>query len=308
MSEKVYVVFGATGHVGGVVARRIVESGRPARVVARSADGLAALARAGAEPVVGSVDDPELVRRALEGAGAAFVLLPPYPGPGIRAWQDRVAGVLAEAIESARVPYALALSSIGAQHASGTGPVAGLHTLEERLDRIPALSALYLRPGYFFENHLDAIGLVESAGTNGGPIAADLRFQQIAATDVGETAARRLLALDWRGREVQELHGERDLTMVEVTRALGAAIGRPDLAYVASSYADALRGLVAAGLPEELAAMYVEIARGLEERKIAPTQPRSAATTTPTSIEAWARDVFAPAFRAVSSRAASPPG
>lgn len=298
MSEKVYVVFGATGHVGAVVARRIVEAGRPARVVARNADGLAALARAGAEPVAGSVDDPELVRRALEGAGAAFVLLPPYPGPGLRTWQDWVAGVLADGLESARVPYALALSSIGAQHASGTGPVAGLHTLEQRLDRVPALSALFLRPAFFFENHLGSIGLVKSAGTNGGAIAADLRFPQIAASDVGEAAARRLLALDWRGREVQELHGERDLTMGEVTRALGATIGKPDLAYVAFPYADALQGLVAAGLPEELAAIYVELARGLNERRIEPTQPRSAATTTPTSIEAWAREVFAPAFRA----------
>ena len=267
-------------------------------MVARNADGLAALARAGAEPVAGGVDDPELVRRALEGAGAAFVLLPPYPGPGIRTWQDRVAGVLADGLESARVPYALALSSIGAQHASGTGPVSGLHTLEQRLDRVPALSALFLRPAFFLENHLGSIGLVKSAGTNGGAIAADLRFPQIAASDVGEAAARRLLALDWRGREVQELHGERDLTMGEVTRALGATIGKPNLAYVAFPYADALQGLVAAGLPEELAAIYVELARGLNERRIEPTQPRSAATTTPTSIEAWAREVFAPAFRA----------
>jgi len=48
---------------------------------------------------------------------------------------------------------------------------------------------------------------------------------------------------------------------------------------------------------EELAASYVELARGLNEGRIRPTQPRSAATATPTSIEAWARDVFAPAYR-----------
>jgi len=297
MSGKVYVVFGATGHVGEVVARRIVETGRRVRVVARSAAGLAPLARAGAEPVVGNVEDPELVRRALDGAGAAFVLLPPYAGPGIRAWQDRVAGLLADGLDAARVPYAVALSSIGAQHASGNGPIAGLHALEQRLERVPALSTLHLRPGYFFENYLGAIALVRSAGMYGDAISADLRVQQIAAVDVGEAAARRLLALDWRGHEVQELHGERDLTMPEATRALGEAIAKPELAYVEFPYAEAQAALVAAGLPEELAASYVELARGLNEGRIRPTQPRSAATATPTPIEAWARDVFAPAYR-----------
>ncbi|WP_242345492.1 NAD(P)H-binding protein [Anaeromyxobacter terrae] len=295
MAEKVYVVFGATGHVGGPVARRLAEARRPLRVVARSAAALAA--HAGAEPVVGSVDDPELVRRALDGAGAAFVQLPPYFGPGVRAWQDRVAGVLADGLEAARVPYAVALSSLGAQLAGGTGPVAGLHTLEERLGRVPGLSVLAVRPGYFFENHLSAIGVMRSAGFYGGALAPDLRIAQIAAADVGEAAAARLLALDWRGREVQELHGERDLTPVEVARALGAAIGKPDLAYAQLSYADAQAGMVQAGLSAEIAALFVELARALDERRIAPLEPRSAATTTPTSIEAWARDVFAPAFR-----------
>jgi uncharacterized protein YbjT (DUF2867 family) len=297
MAEKVYVVFGATGHVGGVVARKIAEAGRPVRAVARSAGPLGTLARAGAEPLLGSVDDPVLVRRALEGAGAAFVIVPPYPGPGIRAWQDRVAGILAEGLEAARVPYAVALSSLGAQHASGTGPIAGLHTLERRLSQVPALSALLLRPGYYFENHLEAIPLVRSAGMSGGAIAAELRFQQVAAADVGEIAAQRLLALDWRGSEVLELHGERDLTMAEATRALGAAIGKPDLPYVAFPYADAHAAMVRAGLPEELAAIYVELARGLNEGRVQATQPRSGATSTPTSVEAWARSVFAPAFR-----------
>ncbi|WP_242341398.1 MULTISPECIES: NAD(P)H-binding protein [Anaeromyxobacter] len=296
MAEKVYVVLGATGHVGSPVARRLAEARRPLRVVARSAAALAA--HADAEQLVGSVEDPELVRRALDGAGAAFVQLPPYLGPGARAWQDRVAGILADGLEAARVPYAVALSSLGAQLASGTGPVAGLHTLEERLGRVPGLSVLALRPGYFFENHLSAIGVVRSAGFYAGALAPELRMAQIAAADVGEVAARRLLALDWRGREIQELHGERDVTPVEVARALGAAIGKPDLAYVQLSYADAHAGLVQAGLSEEVAALYVELARALNDGRIASDEPRSPATTTPTSIEAWAREVFARELRA----------
>jgi len=297
MPERTYVVLGASGHVGGTIAARLLDAGSRVRVVARSAEKLRAHAGRGAEAATGDVTDAAFLRRALDGAGAAFVLLPPYFGPGVRAWQDRLAGLLGDALEAARVPRAVTLSSIGAERASGNGPIAGLHALEARLDRIPGLAPLHLRPGYFFENHLAAIPLVKAAGMTAGATRGDLRTTPIATRDIGEVAARRLLALDWSGREVMELHGERDLTMQEVTAALGKAIGKPDLPYVHLSYADAQQGLVKAGLSDEMAGLFVELARGFNEGTIRPTQPRSAATTTPTSIERFATEVFAPAYR-----------
>jgi uncharacterized protein YbjT (DUF2867 family) len=292
-----YVVFGATGHVGGIIAARLLDAGRKVRVVARGAERLKALVARGAEAAAGSVDDPTFLREALEGAGAAFVLLPPYFGSGIRAWQDRTAAALGDALEAARVPYAVTLSSIGADRPSGNGPIAGLHVLEQRLDRIPNHSPLHLRPGYFYENSLASIGLIKAMGVNGSGLRGDVEVKQVASRDIGEVAARRLLALDWKGRLVQELHGERDLTMTQSTAAFGKAIGKPELAYVQFPYADAQQGMVRAGLPEELAKLYVEMARGFNEGHVVPTQPRSAATTTPTSVERWAAEVFAPAFR-----------
>jgi uncharacterized protein YbjT (DUF2867 family) len=295
-----YVVLGATGHVGGLIASRLVDAGKRVRGVARHADALAPLARRGAEASTGSIDDPAFLRRALEGARAAFVLLPPNLAPGVRAWQDRTAGLVGDALEAAKVPYAVTLSSVGAQAGSGNGPIAGLYALEQRLDRIPGISPLHLRPGYFFENHLAAIGMIRGMGATGGALRPDLKLAQIATRDIGEVAARRLLALDWKGKVVQELHGERILTMAEAATALGKAIGRPDLGYVQFPYADAQKGMVTMGLPDEMAALYVEMSKGFNEGRIAMTQPKSAATTTPTSIERWAEEVFAPAFRAAA--------
>ncbi len=293
-----YVVLGATGHVGGIIASRLLDAGQRVRAAARHADRLAPLAKRGAETAAGAIDDPAFLRKALEGARAAFVLLPPNLAPGIRAWQDRTAGQLGDALEAAKVPFAVTLSSVGAQAASGNGPIAGLHALEQRLDRIPGISPLHLRPGYFFENHLGSIGMIRGMGMTGAALRPDLKMAQIATRDIGEAAARRLLALDWKGKVVQELHGERALTMAEAAAALGKAIGRPDLKYVQFPYADAQKGMVQMGLPEEMAALYVEMSRGFNEGHVAMTQPKSAATTTPTSIERWAAEVFAPAFKA----------
>jgi len=298
MANGLVVVFGAAGHVGGVIADRLLKAGRRVRVGGRSVGRLEALARRGAEAVAADVTDGAAVRRALEGAEAAFVLSPP-PGvtTGIRALQDRVAQLIGDGLEAARVPFAVALSSIGAELSQGNGPIAGLHVLEERLRRIAGLRTLSLRAGYFFENTLGSIAMIKATGAMGGPIRPDLPVACIASRDIGEAAASRLQALDWQGFEALELQGERHLTQTEVASALGRAIGKPDLTYRAFPYPDAEKGMIQAGLPPELAALYVEMARGFNEGRLRPLQPRSASTTTATSIESWAAEVFAPAYR-----------
>jgi uncharacterized protein YbjT (DUF2867 family) len=297
MADGTMVVFGATGHVGGVIADRLLAAGRTVRVVGRSADRLSALGKRGAEVVAGDLGDPAFVRRATEGAAAAFVLLPPYYGPGFRAFQERAADALAAALAASRVAYSVTLSSIGADQPSGNGPIAGVRALEQRLDGISGLRPLHLRPGYYLDNHLQAVGMVKGLGLYGSAMRADLPLPQIDPRDIGEVAARRLLALDWSGREVLELHGQRDVTMAEVTAVLGRTIGKPDLKYVAFPYPDARAGMVEAGLTGELADLFVEMSKGFNEGHLRARQPRSAATTTPTGVEAWAAKVFAPAFR-----------
>jgi uncharacterized protein YbjT (DUF2867 family) len=301
MASVTYVVFGAGGHVGGAIADRLLAAGKQVRVVARSAEKLQAHARRGAEVAAGDVSDGAFVRRALQGAQAAFVLLPPYAGPGIRAWQDRVAGILGDGLEANQVPYAVSLSSVGADRGDRNGPIAGLHALEGRLDRIRGLNALHLRPGFFFENHLMTIGMVRGAGANGGALRGDVPFPQIATRDIGEVAATRLLALDWKGRQVRELHGQRDLSMAEATAALGAAIGKPGLKYVQLSDTDAQRGMVQAGMTEELTTLLLDMWHGFNEGHVKLTQPRSAATTTPTRIEDWAAAIYAPVFQSAGA-------
>lgn len=296
MAEPLYVVLGATGHTGAVVAERLRSAGKRVRAVGRDAGRLKALAARGCEPAAGSADDQEFLRRALAGADAAYALVPPSLAPGIRAFQDRVAAAVAGAVAAAGTRHVVALSSIGADQASGNGPIAGVHRLERRLAETGA-AVLALRPGYFYENNLAAIPLVKGMGILGGMLRADLPMAHTATRDIGEVAARRLLALDFSGNEVQELQGPRDLTMQEVATALGKAVGKPDLRYVAFSYEEGTKGLVQAGLPEEMAALYAEMSRGFNEGRLRPTQRRGPATSTPTTIEWFAEQVFAPAYR-----------
>ena len=153
---------------------------------------------------------------------------------------------------------------------------------------------LHLRAGFFMENHLMSVPQIQKMDMNGGPIRGDVPIPMIATKDVGAVAAKRLATLDFRGSSVLELTGPRDVTMEQATTALGDALRRPGLRYVNFPYADAKRAMVGSGLSEDLARLYVEMARGFNEGTLKATQPRSAATSTPTTIESFAASLARP--------------
>lgn len=290
-------VTAATGHVGGAVARRLIERGHRVRVLSRRRDRLDDLVELGAEPVVGDSDDPDYLAAAFEGADAAFLVLPPNTEGDYRALQTRVGEAITAAVLTSGLPRAVDLSSVGAQHASGTGPIVGIHEQEDRLSGIDGLTVLHLRAASFMENQLWSIDLIREQGINGSPLEADLPIPMVAVADIAERAAERLDALDFEPDAVEELLGPRDLTMNEATTLLGRAIGKPDLAYVRFPYEDAREAMVEQGMSEESADLMIEMYRGINEGRVASEQGRTPKSTTETDFETWAEEVFAPAYR-----------
>jgi uncharacterized protein YbjT (DUF2867 family) len=292
-----YVIVGASGKTGRVAAEGLLARGKKVRVVARHADALKELEKKGAEVFVGDAGDSGAMMRAFQAAEAIYVMLPPnYAAQDMRAAQNQVADALVKAIEQSGVKHVVALSSIGAQHAEGTGPVKGLHDFEERLKRLKSVNILALRPTFFMENTLGNIPLIKQMGVNGGAVKAELPLPMIAAQDIGAYAAKRLIAMDFKGHSIQDLLGPRDITWNEITRIIGKAIDRPDLKYVQFSYEDTVRGMTAMGMPAPLAESFTELARAANEGLLTPVSPRNAESTTPTTYEAFAPE-FAAAFQ-----------
>ncbi len=151
-----YTIFGATGNIGSVITRVLLEKGEQVRVVGRNAGKLQKYVQKGAEAFVGDVSDEAAMAQALSGARAGFLMIPPNPtSPDYRAEQERVSDSIAAAVKKSALHYAVNLSSFGAQAETGTGPISGLHRFEKKLNAIEKLNVLHLRPVYFFENHLE---------------------------------------------------------------------------------------------------------------------------------------------------------
>jgi uncharacterized protein YbjT (DUF2867 family) len=207
------------------------------------------------------------------------------------------------AIEESGVTHAVVLSSIGADKPTRTGPVVGLHNLEKKLDGIARLNALYLRAGYFMENILPQVGVIQSFGSLVGPVRPDLPLRMIATRDIGTVAAEALLNLDFEGKRPLELQGAPDVTYLEVAKIVGAAIGKPDLGYKQLPAAQLKLALTQMGMSSDMADLLLEMADALNSGHMTPLEPRSQKNTTPTTLETFVAEVFVPIYRGKAARA-----
>ena len=291
--NAMYVILGASGNTGSIIADSLLSKGKKLRVVGRDAGRLQRFVRQGAEAFTGDVSDAAALTKAFSGARAAYLLLPPITS---REDQERESDAIAKAVTDSGLPYAVHLSSYGAHVPEGTGPVTGLHSSEKKLNAIGGLNILHLRAAYFMENNLAAISMIQEMGIFGHALLPDLKLPMMATRDVGNYAARRLLDLDFSDKQTRELLGERDLSMAEATAIIARGIGKPDLRYVQFAYDQVQQVLEQMGMPSKKAAVYIEMFKAINAGVLTAQEPRSRENTTPTSFEEFVQDVFAPAY------------
>jgi len=255
-----FVVLGASGHTGKVVAQTLLQQNKKVRVVLRDAARGKAWSEAGAEVAVADVDDAAALGRAFGGAEGGYLLLPPNFGSNqVRADNNRRTRTLAEAIEAAGVPHVVLLSSIGAQQSEGTGPVLGLRDAEDIFSRASA-AVTAIRAAYFMENwgrSLFAVG----EGVLPTFLTVDKAIPLVATRDIGTSAAR-LLSEGGRGKRVIELAGPREYAPRDVAAAVERIVGRPIGVQQASEEAMA-PALMSAGMNAEWARLFQELTHGL---------------------------------------------
>ncbi|HWF46778.1 MAG TPA: NmrA family NAD(P)-binding protein [Bryobacteraceae bacterium] len=292
-TDAEYVILGASGNTGSIIVDSLLSKGKKVRAVGRDLGRLQRFVHQGAEAFTAIVSDAAALTKAFSGARAAYLMSPP---PKSREDQERESDAIAKAVTESGLRYAVHLSACGAQVPEGTGPIAGLHSSEQKLNAISGLNVLHLRAAYFMENNLAAIDMIHGMGMFGSAQLSGLKRPMIATRDVGDYAAQRLVDLDFSGKQTRELLGERDLSMTEVTAVIARAIGKPDLRYEQFSYDQVQQVLTQKGIPPKAAALYIEMHKAVNAGVLVPQEPRSPENTTPTSFEEFIRDIFAPAY------------
>lgn len=220
-----YVISGATGNTGKTAAMKLLSAGKKVRALVRSVEKAGDLAAAGAEVVVVDLSDRAGLERALVGAEGFYLLSPPDMGSqSFFAERSRLLGSIASIIKSASVPHVVFLSSIGAQHETGTGIIQTVHAGEVAL-RTAGVTTTALRAAYFVENWAAVLPVAKQDGVLPSFIAGDQKVPMVSTVDIGNLAAEALLDGP-RGARVLELSGPQDVTPREVAAVLSKILGR----------------------------------------------------------------------------------
>jgi uncharacterized protein YbjT (DUF2867 family) len=290
-----YVIMGATGNIGSKLATILLDKGEQVTGISRSAERLQPFIDRGAIAAIGDVADAGFLTNAYKDANAVFAMLPPdYQAKDFRKYYNELGGCIVKAIQESGVKHIVFLSSHGAHLPDKTGPIKGLHDVEQKLNALKDVNVLHLRPTYFMENLVANIAMIKSIGMNGGGVKGNWKFPMVATKDIAPVAAEHLLKRDFSGKAAHELLGERDVTMNEVTKVLGKKIDKPDLGYVQFSPEDEKKGLMDCGLSDDASDQLVELSQAINDGIMAVN--RTAKNTTETSIEEFS-DFFAQVYK-----------
>lgn len=284
------VMTGATGNIGSKITMNLLKQGKKVRVIGRDAKRLQPFVDKGAEAAVGDLTDVTFLTKAFQGATAVWAMIPPnMRATNVREYQNKVGECIATAIKNAGVKHVVNLSSLGAHLSEKAGIVQGLRDQEERLNKIDNLNVVHLRPAIFMENLLATIETIKSQNIIGSPLDGSLRFPAIATQDIADEATKYLTGRNFKGHMVRNLLGPRDVNYNEIVRVLAEAIGNRDLKYVRFPYEESRGTMMKMGLSDSVATAMTETMRAINDGPFLKDARRTQETTTPTSIEEFAR-------------------
>lgn len=214
------VVFGATGNIGPQLVQALASRHERVRAVVRDRARARALLPADVELVEGTLERPETVEAALDGATRVFCGVGgPRGTPELVDVECRLIDLAA----SAGVTQYVKISGIDARP-DGPSKIQRIHgTIEKHLGR-SGLGHTILRPSFFFQNLL-GMGAAIRQGALPLPTGS-ARCGLIDARDIAEVAAEVLTDRAHVG-QTYTLTGPASLSHADVAAVLAAQLGRP---------------------------------------------------------------------------------
>jgi NAD(P)H dehydrogenase (quinone) len=265
--KKMYAITGITGHVAGVIGNLLLEKRVPVRAVVRNMEKGEAWKMKGAEPAIAELHDEEALQRAFTGCEGVFVMTPTlFNSLDPMVEHDRMLDALYSALQEAQPKKVVFLSSVGAQHPSGTGAIKKLHHMEQMFSRLTMPNAS-IRAAWFMDNFQGVIGYARETGML--PSFLDpttLTIPMVATKDIGAIAAG-LLTENWSGRRIIELEGPCRYSTKDVAFVLSYLAKKNVVAVPipAEEYRQTYRSL---GLTPSAASLMAEMNRGFNAEYI----------------------------------------
>lgn len=222
------LIVGASGRLGGIVARRLLAQGKPVRAMSRTPQKLAALQQVGAEVVAGDLRDPRSLARACQGVEMVVSAAHAFDSVGNntpRTVDDLGGRRLVEAASAAGVRHYV-MTSIHGARADHPIDVFRYKAGVEQALRASGLSYTILRPTAFMELWLDI--LAEPMLKQGRALIFGRGVNPINFVSVDDVARFALIGLeDPQARDqIIEIGGPENLSFTQVVALIERVTGR----------------------------------------------------------------------------------
>jgi uncharacterized protein YbjT (DUF2867 family) len=277
MTEKMYLVTGATGNVGSEVVAQLLEKRQKVRVFTRDA-GKAAHWSGRVEVASGDFGKPDTFARAIANVEGAFVMN--------GSLDQQLFEQLISVAKAEGDPRIVFLSTILA--GLPQLQIGKLHKEKEDAIRESGLGGKFIRAGGFMTNSyqwidtIKAEGIVYNAMGNG-------QSAPIAPEDIAAVAVTALID-PARSGETFELTGGELLNVPEQVSILAKLLGKP-IRCVDVPVDAAIQNLVRTGVPPQIAAAVGQSFEAIRAGRVVTISDTVAKVTgqPPMTFEAWAR-------------------
>jgi uncharacterized protein YbjT (DUF2867 family) len=273
------LVTGATGNTGSGLIPTLLKSGINVRAFVRDDAKAQALKDAGAEIIIGDLDQPETIAPAVEGVDKIYLLT--WNGP---TQAQQVENVLKAARQSGN-PHIVRHSMWGSEKSR----IIQQGVQAEKAVMSSGLPWTLLKPTFFMQNTMMAAQTIAS----GGVIYWDVGDGKIGMIDVRDIVEVAAAVLTGRGHEGKNyiLTGPETISFHEVASTFSKVLGKK-VQYVCVPGEASLESMVSMGFPEWIARGYGELMEGFSEGFASSTTENVASLSghPARSFEQFARD------------------
>ncbi|MGH1517583.1 NAD(P)H-binding protein [Chryseobacterium sp. JK1] len=258
------VLTGSIGNIGRTLTEQLVQKGHSVTVISSASERIPAIEALGAKAAIGSMFDTEFLIQTFKGADIVY-LMETMEAAGDLFDKNinfietikKIGHHYKTAVERSGVKKVVHLSSIGAHTDKGTGIIVFHHYVERILNELADDTSIkFIRPVGIYFNLFSFINTIKNKGSIVSNWGGDQKEPWVSPLDIADVIAEEV-ELPFEGRTYRYVASD-EVSPNEIAKALGAAIGKPDLQWNVISDEELLKNWLEIGFNEQIAKGFVE--------------------------------------------------